>query len=160
MLALVGWVRGLNLDLDGIVNSLTCKKPKNANEKAAVSMRLSCLWSLQEYLTWYKSLWTTARVIGCLGCEALLRLACCVQDHPQLGIVRSWILKPLTAVKWAYCWKIHLYGGGWETSAQCCCKIDQCMLVCREWLHSMFHAKVEESLYTAAVGGLSGSCKC
>ena len=73
------------------------------------------------------------------------------QDHLELGIVMKWILKHLMAVERAYCWKIHLYGGGWETSTQCYCKIDQCMLVCREWLHSMFHAEVEEWLNGTAV---------
>ena len=54
---------------------LTCKKPKYARKNGAVSISLSCLWSLWEYLTWYKSLWSTVR---CRGCEALSRLACCV----------------------------------------------------------------------------------
>jgi hypothetical protein len=66
MLSLVAWILWLKPLADGAVNSLILSKPKNAREKAAASIRLSCPFKDRAALILAKSLLRIGPVIGCL----------------------------------------------------------------------------------------------
>ena len=75
MLCQVGWIRWSKSRTDGTVNSLILRRPKNAREKAAANMLLSCLVKDRATLILANIFFKIGSVIGCLVVRATVAWA-------------------------------------------------------------------------------------
>ena len=91
--------------LDGSVNSLIFRNPKNPKEKAADNICLSQLLRDLDFLTWNSIL---LRIGAEMGCRFLFVARACVRLAP-------WSTSLNLAMKGSNCGEIHLYGGWLHT---------------------------------------------